>query len=164
MRYCVMAQLHRADAEPDAVDVQTKVDIQLRRRIFWTTYVLDRAVGTMFDLPFCIPDYQITVKMYANIDDTELYQRCQAAFPDDPASQACYTGTSAALHVVYCRQIQSEILNTTLHRDFDECFDKQPNWRRHILEKLDRWKTLVHRYTNPQSGLYMAQEYWFQMI
>ena len=159
-----MAQLHRADAEPDARDIQSKVDIQLRRRIFWTTYVLDRAVGTMFDLPFSIPDHQITIKMYANIDDTELHQRCQEAFPDDPTSQPYYTNISSALHVVYCRQIQSEILNTTLHKDFDECFDKQHQWRRRILEKLDRWKKLVHRYTNSQSGIYMAQEEWLQMI
>ncbi|KAK9770916.1 hypothetical protein SCAR479_12375 [Seiridium cardinale] len=151
MRYCVMAQLHLADAEPETVDAETKVQVQIRRRVFWSAYALDRVVCTMFDLPFSIPDYQITVKVYANIDDSDLDARCGASFPNDPASQQSHTNVSAALHVVFCRQIQSEILNTTLHRDFAKELESQLNWRLRILEKLDRWKSLCHRYTDPRS-------------
>ncbi|TPX06785.1 uncharacterized protein E0L32_002281 [Thyridium curvatum] len=164
MRYCVMAQLHLADAEPRAADVAAKVGIQLRRRVFWSAYALDRAVSTMFHLPFCIPDYQITTKMYANVDDADLYRRCEAAFPDDPHSQPSYTNISAALHIVYCRQIQSEILNTTLHRDFEKDFDRLPSWRRHILEKLDRWKSLCHRYTEDGARLSLVHEEWLHIV
>ncbi|KAH9906065.1 fungal-specific transcription factor domain-containing protein [Xylariomycetidae sp. FL2044] len=163
MRYCVMSQLHLADAEPSPTDVAAKVQVQTRRRVFWSAYALDRAVGTMFDLPFSIPDYQITVKLYANIDDADLEAQCQMAFPDDPQSQPSLTSVSAALHVVYCRQIQSEILNTTLHRDFASHFDKLSNWRIRILEKLDRWKSLCHRYSDAQSRSYTSSE-WLHMI
>ena len=82
-----MAQLHLAEAEPQPIDVTAKVRSQMRRRVFWSAYALDRTVGTIFDLPFSIPDYQITVKMYANIDESELDQKCFAAFPDDPQGQ-----------------------------------------------------------------------------
>jgi hypothetical protein len=165
MRYCVMAQLHLADAEPDLVDAETKVRIQIRRRVFWSAYALDRVTGAMFDLPFSIPDYQITVKMYANIDDTELDDKCRRAFPDDPHSQLNQTNVSAAVHVVFCRQIQSEILNTTLHRDFVKDLESQLNWRLRILEKLDRWKSLCHRYTNPtNTGSEATKSEWLHMI
>ncbi|KAI0017117.1 fungal-specific transcription factor domain-containing protein [Xylariomycetidae sp. FL0641] len=163
MRYCVMSQLHLANAEPDSPNAPAKVQIQMRRRVFWSAYALDRAVGTMFDLPFSIPDYQITVKMYANIDDADLDSQCERAFPDDPQSQPSLTSISAALHVVYCRQIQSEILNTTLHRDFASQLDRQSHWRLRILEKLDRWRSLCHRYSDSHSKSYTSSE-WLHMI
>ncbi|KAI8227534.1 Pyrimidine pathway regulatory protein 1 [Colletotrichum sp. SAR 10_86] len=165
MRYCVMAQLHRADAEPPPLSVQAKIDTQMRRRVFWSAYTLDRAVGTMFDLPFSVPDYQITVKMYANVDDADLAARCAASFPADPDTGRRLTGVSAALHVVYCRQIQSEILNTTLHRDFDTHFDRASHWRLRVLEKLDRWRALCHRYADTSSPLrnFTSSE-WLHMI
>ncbi|KAH0423942.1 fungal specific transcription factor domain-containing protein [Colletotrichum camelliae] len=165
MRYCVMAQLHRADAEPPPLSVGAKIDTQMRRRVFWSAYTLDRAVGTMFDLPFSVPDYQITVKMYANVDDADLAGRCAASFPQDPDTGRRLTGVSAALHVVYCRQIQSEILNTTLHRDFDTHFDRASHWRLRVLEKLDRWRALCHRYSDTSSPLrnFTSSE-WLHMI
>ncbi|PTD07894.1 hypothetical protein FCULG_00005849 [Fusarium culmorum] len=111
MRYCVMAQLHCGDAEPEPVDVAARIRTQLRRRIFWCAHKLDRTVGGTYHLPLSISNYQITVKLYANIEDAELDDRCRSAFPDEVQGVARYTDVFAALHVVYCRQIQSEILN-----------------------------------------------------
>ncbi|KAK5125365.1 hypothetical protein LTR85_000474 [Meristemomyces frigidus] len=163
MRYCVTTQLHLLDREPQPSDVEGKVRIQMRRRVFWSAYALDRAVGTMFDLPFSIPDYQITVPIYANIEDDELPVRCREAMPADPASQAQHTSVSAALHVVYCRQIQSEILNITLHRDYAVQFERCYDWRLRILEKLDRWKSLCHRFSDTRSKSYTSND-WMHMI
>jgi hypothetical protein len=163
MRYCVMAQLHLAEAEPEPTDVIGKVQIQMRRRVFWSAYALDRAVGTAFDLPFSIPDYQITVKLYANINDHELDERCTEAYSEDALSRPRSTSVSAALHVVYCRQIQSEILNTTLHRDFNKQFDSLSHWRLRVLGKLDRWKSLCHRFSDPGSITFTSSE-WLHMI
>lgn len=158
-----MTQLHLDEGEPDPVDVAAKVEIQMRRRVFWSAYALDRTVGTMFDLPFSIPDYQITAKMYANIDDHELEERCAESFPSDPPSRPRLTNVSAALHVVYCRQIQSEILNTTLHRNFGTQFDRVSSWRLRVLEKLDHWKSLCHRYSDTHSKTFTSRE-WLHMI
>jgi hypothetical protein len=121
-----MAQLHSAAAEPDSTDASIKVELQMRRRIFWSAYALNRTFRTVFNLPFSVPDAQISVKMYANINDDELEARGAEAFPDDPPGIARLTDVSAAMHVVYSRRIQSEVLNITLHND-----------------KLDRWKSLA---------------------
>ncbi|GKT58118.1 zn(II)2Cys6 transcription factor [Colletotrichum tofieldiae] len=165
MRYCIMAQLHLADAEPTPpLDVTSKIRVQMRRRVFWSAYTLDRAVGTMFDLPFSVPDYQITVKMYANIDEMELEATCATSFPLDPCPDTPrLTSVSAAIHVVYCRRIQSEILNTTLHRDFSAQFDGLSHWRLRVLEKLHRWRALCHRYADTRSRNFTSSE-WLHMI
>lgn len=91
MRYCVMAQLHLADAEPEPTDDRAKVRIQMRRRVFWSAYALDRAVGTALDLPFSIPDYQITVKLFANINDHELDERCTKICAEDSQNRSHLT-------------------------------------------------------------------------
>ena len=170
MRYCVMAQLHLADAEPEAVDAAAKSRIQMRRRVFWSAYVLDRSVGTSLDLPLSIPDYQITVKLYTNANDDELDEGCAVSEPED-SNQSRVTSVSVALHLLYCRQIQSEILNTTLHRDFGKQFDRLSDWRLHVLGKLDRWKSLCHRYSDPRSrsftggdGLQIIYNYSLAML
>jgi hypothetical protein len=151
MRYCVMAQLHCGSAEPAPVDVTTRIRIQLRRRIFWCAYKLNRTVGGTYHLPMSIPDSQISVKMYANIDDMELDDRCNDVFPDEVQGVSHFTDVSAALHVIYCRQIQSEILNSTLHHDYNEHLDRNDGWRLRVLEKLDRWRSLWDRYADTPS-------------
>ncbi|KAF2448073.1 hypothetical protein P171DRAFT_405893 [Karstenula rhodostoma CBS 690.94] len=163
MRFCVMAQLHLADAEPPSTDIASKVLIQMRRRIFWSAYTLDRTVSAVFDIPFCIPDSQVTVKLFANIDDGKLETCCEDAFPNDPPSFPGLTDVSAAMHVVYCRQIQSEILNTTLHRDFQISMDTHHRWRFRVIEKLDKWRSLCHRYADKQVINFSNSE-WLHMI
>ncbi|KAH7324272.1 hypothetical protein B0I35DRAFT_475532 [Stachybotrys elegans] len=145
MRYCVMAQLHCAAAEPEPVDVAARVRIQIRRRIFWCAYKLDRTVGATYHLPFSLPDAQITAKLYANIDDRELEEKCRAAFPDDP------------------RGIQSKILNSTLHRDFSSHIDRNDRWRLQVLDKLDRWKSLWDCYADTPS-VKLGGNDWINMM
>jgi hypothetical protein len=101
--------------------------------------------------------------MYANIGDEELVEACRKESSSELRSRPDYTSISAALHVVYCRQIQSEILNITLHRDFATEFDQATNWRLRILEKLERWKSLCHRVSDAASRTYTSTS-WLHMI
>ena len=61
MRFCIMAQLHLVEAEPEPFDSDTLIKIQHRRRIFWCAYGIDRAVCSSYDYPYSIPDSHITV-------------------------------------------------------------------------------------------------------
>jgi hypothetical protein len=163
MRYCVMAHLHLAATEPDRPGA-ARLRLQIRRRVFWSSYALDRAVGTMFDLPFSVPDDQITVPMYANVDDSELWQWCNSTTRDiseEPESR--HTSVSSAMHVIYCRQLQSEILNHTLHRDFESKLDSRLDWRQRILDDLDQWKSSCHRFADARSISYTSG-HWLGMI
>ena len=61
IRYCVVSQLHLIEAEPKAHDNETKVEVQMRRRAFWSSYALDRLAGGVFGLPYTLADDNITV-------------------------------------------------------------------------------------------------------
>ncbi|KXJ88953.1 hypothetical protein Micbo1qcDRAFT_235373 [Microdochium bolleyi] len=157
MRACVMAQLHCAAAEPEPSDVAARVRIQMRRRVFWCAYKLDRTVGATFHLPCAVSDSHITVRLYANVDDADLEQHCSratASIGDGGELRGVdrLTNVSAALHVVYCRQIQSEILNFTLHRNHAAHHSHDDRWRLRVLDKLDRWRVLWQRYEQPGSS------------
>ncbi|TLD22315.1 hypothetical protein PspLS_07988 [Pyricularia sp. CBS 133598] len=81
MRYCVLAGLH-AGEDDDAKDDEMSGNryradrgsnkIQLRRRVFWSAYALDRVVSTTFDLPPSVADGHITADLYNGEEDTAL--------------------------------------------------------------------------------------------
>ncbi|KAI6283239.1 hypothetical protein MCOR27_003405 [Pyricularia oryzae] len=81
MRYCVLAGLHAAE-EDEAKENETFGNsyraghgddkIQLRRRVFWSAYALDRVVSTTFDLPPSVSDGHITAELYSGEEDTAL--------------------------------------------------------------------------------------------
>lgn len=58
MRRSIVARLHQVEAEPQYADYAT---IQLRRRVFWSTYDLDRLACGVLHIPFSIADDNITV-------------------------------------------------------------------------------------------------------
>ena len=60
MRFCIMSQFHLLETEPQMINRDDYVEIQLRRRVFWCAYAIDRAVCATFDFPFSIPDANIT--------------------------------------------------------------------------------------------------------
>ncbi|EFX06275.1 c6 zinc finger domain containing protein [Grosmannia clavigera kw1407] len=54
---CIVLGLRR---EPD---VQSAVEADERRRLFWSVYLLDRSIGLVMDRPFSIQDEDISVSM-----------------------------------------------------------------------------------------------------
>ncbi|TLS21853.1 uncharacterized protein PpBr36_09276 [Pyricularia pennisetigena] len=81
MRYCVLAGLH-AGEDDDVKDGETSGNsyradcggnkMQIRRRVFWSAYALDRVVSTTFDLPPSVSDGHITAELYLDEEDTAL--------------------------------------------------------------------------------------------
>ena len=56
-----MSQFHLIETEPQMISRDDYVEIQLRRRVFWCAYAIDRAVCATFDFPCSLPDDNITV-------------------------------------------------------------------------------------------------------
>ncbi|CAN9224832.1 unnamed protein product [Alternaria alternata] len=164
MRQCVQQQLHLGEMEPPSANVQTRLMIQVRRRCFWCAYLLDRLVMSSFDLPPSIPDYMITVRPFANVEDHDLWETAAITPPshDLPDSQH-YTCNSSALHILQCRRIQSEISAVTLRWDYDTQFENTSDWRIRILTELDNFKSRVKNFSDPQSKGYTSQR-WQAMI
>jgi hypothetical protein len=47
MRYCVMAQLHLAESEPQVPNPTFSLEIQTRRRVFWSAYAIAETMLTI---------------------------------------------------------------------------------------------------------------------
>ncbi|KAI2480984.1 Fungal-trans multi-domain protein [Pyrenophora tritici-repentis] len=164
MRLCVQQQLHLAEVEPQPLDVHARLRIQIRRRCFWCAYTLDRLVMSAFDLPPSVSDQMITVRPFANIEDRDLLgaaavTSAMVELADDPK----YTCMSPALHILQCRRIQSEISAVTLRSDYYTQFESTSEWRVRILAELEKFKSRVQRFSDPQSKGYTSQR-WQAMI
>lgn len=83
---------------------------QLRRRVFWCSYNLDRASAITLGRPFGIMDYDIDVDLFLDMDDDNITRTglvCQArSLSTEPP-----TVVSSALHTIKLRKIWTRMQN-----------------------------------------------------
>ncbi|RSL52130.1 hypothetical protein CEP53_008184 [Fusarium sp. AF-6] len=168
MRFCVMAQLHLADPEPgpepSPVTGEAFIRNQHRRRVFWCAYGIDRAICSTYDLPSCISDSYITVPIFDNIDDNTLLDISTSSTESqsfEPATSP--TNVSPALHVLVGRQLESEIQDMMLHKDYSEHSDATSTWRAQISERLKEWDRDSAALSHPSQTGYTSSR-WLKMI
>lgn len=63
MRHCAINQLHLAEAEPSVPFPAFSLEIQIRRRVFWSAYALDRLISWIYHVPNNLIDEHITVEV-----------------------------------------------------------------------------------------------------
>lgn len=111
MRTCIECGFHRQPTAP-----LPAIEEQMRRRVFWQCYGLERYASTTLGRPFTIPDEAITVKLPANVDDSVL-QEAATLLPNtslDELTEAQappkgLTDTSVAISHIQLRQITSRM-------------------------------------------------------
>ncbi|PWY88144.1 hypothetical protein BO70DRAFT_385409 [Aspergillus heteromorphus CBS 117.55] len=161
MRCCVIAQLHRAMPERTACSL---LEMQIRRRVFWSAYAIDRLVSWVYHVPCSLVDDDIQVEPFANMNDEELTAwttRSDRFEPD--ASTPRRTQVSSALHLIRGRRIQSRILRVMMRADYDQRFAGCHAWRLHMVEVLDQWKAQLQPHSDPRSAGYTS-EGWVGML
>ncbi|EXJ78707.1 hypothetical protein A1O1_09109 [Capronia coronata CBS 617.96] len=164
IRYCVMAQLHLAETEPAPVSRDAQIQIQVRRRVFWCAYTLDRAVCSSYDFPCCVPDHHITVANFANVDDDELFVVASSLAPGSQmVGSSGVTNVSSALHIFAGRKIESEIQEVTLGKDFVPHSEESFRWRSTVLDKLKEWDRLSKASSDLSQKGYVSLP-WLSMI
>lgn len=132
MRHAVSLGLHRKFHGSEVVD-------QRRKRIFWTTYMLERSIARTLGLPVSVSDRNIDVTFPAPVpeDIEDEYQMTLALLQDPPASP-----TSAVIHIFRLAQLESKIYSSIhrvdrrLTKDFTV---KVTRFRR----LLDEWKMQI---------------------
>lgn len=106
----------------------------------------------------------ITVRPFANIEDSDLLEAASVTPPDcELSDMSTYTCMSSALHILQCRRIQSEISAVTLRWDYQTHFEDASEWRIRILAELENYKSRVQKFSDPQSKGYTSQR-WLAMI
>ncbi|KAI0022671.1 hypothetical protein F4780DRAFT_160941 [Xylariomycetidae sp. FL0641] len=158
----------------------------LRRRLWWCTYSIDRLVSVCVGRPFGISDQVITTEFPSMLDDEYITTAGIAR----PPSNAQPTYKIVAKHYWRLRLLQSEILqvlqyqqaqiarfngqnvrneymHTRLPSPFLSRFDSFRNWRRDIDQRLYDWKNSAP--SRRESGVAFSTEflelnYWQAII
>jgi len=130
MRHALSLGLHRKFHGPKVVD-------QRRKRIFWTTYMLERSIARTLGLPISVSDRDIDVAFPAvvpeEIEDED--QMSLALLQDPPASPI-----SAVIHIFRLAQLESKIYSSIHRVDRPLNKDLTPKVTR-LRRLLDEWKT-----------------------
>ncbi|KAJ5449145.1 hypothetical protein N7445_003966 [Penicillium cf. griseofulvum] len=158
MRYCVMAELHLAGSEPVVPNPAFSLEIQTRRRVFWSAYALDRFVSWIYHIPNNIIDEHISVDLFSNVGDADLQHEGSEDSRVQVETQSQKTNVSPALHLFRCRRIQSRIISTMLRSDFKE-IDASTTWREHMLSELDSWRSQLRLLSDVASKSYTSDRW-----
>lgn len=158
----------------------------LRRRLLWSTYSLDRLVGTCVGRPIGIVDQAITTEFPSLLDDQYITHKgfVRPPAPDLPSYKRI------SYHYFRLRLLQSEILqvlqyrearqarhagrigfngspHADLHLPFLDPFESFRAWRKDIDHRLWDWKCAAP--TQEQTGvqfqpLFLELNYWQAVI
>ncbi|KAL4724472.1 hypothetical protein ACLX1H_009088 [Fusarium chlamydosporum] len=141
MRYCIDNGLHR-----QATNLPPVLD-ERRKRIFWTTYMLERSVARTMGRPHSISDRDIDLRLPANIDDElDTDETILKAIAESNRHPSRITALTPAIHIFRLQQIDSKISYTVCRVDKDISGIK-PHKVARLREDLEKWKTDI-----PQTG------------
>ncbi|KAH3943103.1 hypothetical protein HBI56_100450 [Parastagonospora nodorum] len=159
----------------------------LRRRLWWCVYSLDRLVSTCVGRPFGITDQIVTTEFPSLLDDRFITKE---GFIEPPAHHDKPTYKIVAHHYFRLRLLQSEILQVLQHRQAQQArasganqgnefmhtklpspflakFDSFRAWRVDIDRRLLEWKDSAptQRDAGVQfSPLFLELNYWQALI
>ncbi|GKZ93371.1 hypothetical protein AnigIFM59636_006442 [Aspergillus niger] len=178
----ILLGLHRCRT-PKSLDGHL-LEEQLRRRVFWQCYMLDRYTSVMLDRPPAISDKDIQIGFPADADDEELDLAGQSGVFADLDSfyristaqlgSTHTTETSVFLVCLRLRQVTSKIHTkfqqkakgtgeqTMSQIDMATASGKIYSDLDELLNELDSWRDSAPIFTN-QKCLYERQE-WYDLL
>ncbi|RXK40030.1 fungal specific transcription factor [Tremella mesenterica] len=128
-RTCVDLGLHNEyNVNVAQLDV---LEFDMRRRLFWCTYKMDRLLSQALGRPPSIPDGFINVPLPSYIHDVDIISG-QRTLSGEECSYKC-----VFIHTIKLRRLQSEIMSRTygIHGEqppptewYEECFDRLKTW------------------------------------
>jgi hypothetical protein len=124
----------------------------LRRRLFWCAYSLDRQVCVYLGRPFGIPEESISTKFPVELDDCLINEDETLDFTGSSNSLPTYKTIS--LNFFKIRRIQAEILevlyftSSTLPRFYNNLND----WKQKIDNQLEHWFRTIPLKTSRKSN------------
>ncbi|RDW70415.1 hypothetical protein BP5796_08812 [Coleophoma crateriformis] len=109
LRQCIELGYHRS-----AKKFVTAIDplrTEMRKRVFWCAYGIDRAASMTLGRPFGIPDQEIDIEYPLDIDEAFVTAAGVLSEPRTSVSEPP-TSMSAAIHTFQLRRIWSQIHNS----------------------------------------------------
>lgn len=119
-------------------------NLEMRRRLFWCTYALDRQIGFNLGRPFGIPEECIKVPFPTELDDSQLITK--GGTPDTTISDFSLIKVKGpsykvvSLSILKIRQIQSEIQRIMYEcAEIPRVFKNFEQWRKSMAQRLENW-------------------------
>lgn len=116
--------------------------LDLRRRLFWCTYAIDRQVCVYLGRPFGIPEESIKVAFPSQLDDDQILSDSPThldSIQPDPDTVG-FSYKSIALCFFRIRKIQAEIQQILYEcAELPRHFTSLGQWRTLIHQKLELW-------------------------
>lgn len=121
---------------------------QLRRRLFWSIYYLERTIAISHGRPYSISDRDIDVGLPLEIDDTvrddELIARAQAAAPSPTFQESWpFSNLTLGIQCISLMRLESHI-QSTLYRVDEPLASLVPEIMP-IIKLLDNWHSTLPR-------------------
>lgn len=117
MRTCIDLGMHRRSP----VGRFSILESEMRKRIFWTCYCLDRQISIILGRPFAISDQDIDVELPLDVDesvqDAAVFEAAQAPVKSERDPPAVSTSLSCFIHICCLRRIESKIQQTIYRVD-----------------------------------------------
>lgn len=114
---------------------------ELRRRLFWCTYSLDRQICSYFGRPFGIPEESITTRFPSLLDDSKIITT--PASTDDYSDNISFTASSKVIATAMykIRKIQGNIVKVLYapRAELPRQYSNLNDWKEAVLAELDHW-------------------------
>ncbi|GAB1206175.1 hypothetical protein APSETT445_004857 [Aspergillus pseudonomiae] len=135
----------------------TPLEREVRRRIFWCTYTIDRLLSTLMGRPMGVVDEQCDLNYPLDVDDDQL----KMEHPKSRQSNEPLTNMSSAVHLFKLARFNSEI-KCVLY-----CVDRQyppytqpavtdaESWKVDILTRLRQWREDIPRHPEASTRHYI---------
>ncbi|PTB34880.1 hypothetical protein M441DRAFT_85028 [Trichoderma asperellum CBS 433.97] len=132
------------------------LDQELRTRVFWVIYCLDRSVATMMGRPIGLRDEACELRLPTDVEDSKL--TATGIQPRLETEQP--TQMSSAIHLFKLAQLNSEIkyvLHSISHEVPPYAYPNIPDvlqWQKGIITRLQAWVTQIPQFTGER--IYMT--------
>ncbi|KAF5312732.1 hypothetical protein D9619_003616 [Psilocybe cf. subviscida] len=130
--------------------------VELRRRIFWSVYGLDRFIALTMGRPLGIQDADIDVEVPMDIDFEEVNDTTLLSL-----SKQHTAASVASSPVDHCRQIESDIQRLIYRVDRPKPTAVVMEEAMKLLGRLDRWKANIPRKPSDNSSPPCCTPEWF---
>ena len=147
MSLAVELQLYQEN-ECDTLNLGPLV-LDIRRRLFWSAYSVDRLVCLMLDRPVRLADNAINTPLPATVPD-QFVGDTEGMLADELPLCPKRIGLN---HSISNRRIQSDIMTESCQVSNRHHSDE---WQRNIMLRLDLWKSSLP----PQRQRFAVTEFW----
>ncbi|SCV05504.1 LANO_0H08944g1_1 [Lachancea nothofagi CBS 11611] len=112
----------------------------MRRRLLWCTYSLDRQICAFFGRPFGIPDENITSEFPSSLDDALITTTADDIEDYSMVKSSMASYKCVALAFFKIRKVQADIVQVLYsQKEIPDGFEDLDEWKEHMNRQLDEW-------------------------